>query len=621
MFVGDKSRLGRIAISKAKELIKKGMSDADVFSSTGCFIGLDGLWRHEVDVSALNYTNEFQLFISNTHGEFDVNTIFYTPKDDNLFNLSVIGFEHPDNGFFLKDLTREQVTHYLPDDIMSKIDNLEGTSYRDGSYMLSDLDFKANPSVENAKLICLMDALEGGEFLWEYSQFWNVFIQIDESMSGASVTYLEDDNRPHDACEYLITLGKRKDIQHLVHEIQHIVQRLNGFAVGGSPLNFKPLNGNEVDLERSQSELHSLYKDKPEFADRVFEIKREFLILSSEYSNDKGTCDWMSVPKDKSSKYFKMLSDLKQDFPKESEEETNYLSRLAGKLRRGSSYNLSPEDQYMSLAGELEAYKADSRALMSLGERRSTMPFDDKYNEQPLIIFNRDELINYKVAYDKEGAGVTSYTDRRYKEFSTIFTRNTATPDEVLASCAELMLEIYHDLSQELENGNSLKNDYYRLMAYLNLTPEEYAGLYPSEKAESIKKFTDGFKAYIATGVAPNKLKAVFAQLKMWVVAVFRGVETSPIKEDIDNRDLYERMFSGSITIDKASSFQDKLYNQVKNATEFTPEVALTLSALTDSMLQSVAERSGLPRDIIDERYNITVKPHIASKIRLTPPR
>lgn len=614
MFIGDKSLNGRKDILGAKGLLDSGLSEFEVFKKTGCFIGVDGKWRKEVDESELKFSNEFRLLSSGSHGDFTANSLFYKPIDEDLYEITVISHSHPDLGYHLSNINRETLEEHVPEDLLTKIDLREGRQSLDGSFFIDNVNYACHQ--EPAEYICLMDALESHDLLHEYHQFWNVFLRVDPELEGANMKALEPHERVHPACDYLITLGKGDKMRSLSHELQHVVQRLNGFPIGGNHRNFSPKNAHEQQIERYQQTLDNLYRANPEFGERAQDIKKDFLLLTSRYITEKGTCDWMSVPEAESKVYFEKMNSLKDDYPEETELERTIQTKLDMALRRGRYSELSPIDQYLNLAGEIEAYTVDSRYDRSQEYRRDNYPISPSDRERAMVVFGTDDVIDYELAYEE--GGVSHYTHPKFKDFSTLFIRNTATPDEVLGYCAEMMLEIYSDLSKELPQDNDIVKDYNRIMAMLRIDPDRYELLTPSVKEVALKEYADGFKNYLAQGVAPKKLGAVFATLKKWVVGMFRGMTDSPISKDISNADLYERMFSKNIELSPESDFQMKLNSQIRKASEFTTDVVLSLSSLMDSMVESVSERSGLPREVIEDRYNIRVSPHVANKVKLT---
>ncbi|QXN70910.1 putative methyltransferase [Bacillus phage vB_BspP_Dartukuta] len=172
----------------------------------------------------------------------------------------------------------------------------------------------------------------------------------------------------------------------LLHEIQHGIQNIEGFARGGTLETGAGLSNLHALLEKQKNE----FENEHGFNDWIFELileqpKRHKALM------DEGAKDGYS------------LRSLYQSFASEklSEEDRGYfVSRMLGyedKLRKVAlSKHITPSEFYQRLAGEVEARNTQIRHKMTAEQRKSTPPSatQDVSDADAIVMFNGTEMHN-----------------------------------------------------------------------------------------------------------------------------------------------------------------------------------------------------------------------------------
>ncbi len=135
----------------------------------------------------------------------------------------------------------------------------------------------------------------------------------------------------YDAANDVIHLGKNFKVEDVLHEVQHAIQKREGFAKGGSP--------SENFALRFEEEV------------RIAKIEAQTLL---DYRN----------------------SDAFKGWTKEDEARVMNLKRLfeVDALRKGLAFK-EAEEHYMRLAGEVEARNVETRGVLNTNARREIPPW------------------------------------------------------------------------------------------------------------------------------------------------------------------------------------------------------------------------------------------------------
>lgn len=154
-----------------------------------------------------------------------------------------------------------------------------------------------------------------------------------------------------------------------LHELQHAIQDIEGFARGGSPEQFRHLDITNRALMQINEKVHAIYDSNYDFYHDVVQANQLQLAMVEKYGAvNRGNPDdvlmqqyWDAVDKRNAHAVSNDWFDLK-----------NQERNIAAK-----KIVMTPHEQYSRLAGEVEARTTQARLDMSDAERRADYPLDD----------------------------------------------------------------------------------------------------------------------------------------------------------------------------------------------------------------------------------------------------
>ena len=154
-----------------------------------------------------------------------------------------------------------------------------------------------------------------------------------------------------------------------LHELQHAIQNIEGFAPGGSPALFKTMDLTDKELSRINRVVFDLYERNPDFYRDSLKATQLQLKVADKYGTVSG-----GVISDPLVQEWWAAIDQRDSYP-----EANEWFSLKGLERQVSRDRviLSPMDQYSRLAGEVEARLTQARIDMSPSDRLNGYPLDD----------------------------------------------------------------------------------------------------------------------------------------------------------------------------------------------------------------------------------------------------
>ena len=154
-----------------------------------------------------------------------------------------------------------------------------------------------------------------------------------------------------------------------IHELQHAIQAIEGFAQGGSPLDFKPLELSSQKIAAIKVSVQAMFESNPEFAQACVKTDTCLKAVIDKYGFIENANEHDPVVV----KWWDSVSE-RNSFP---ECDSWFLLHVTKSRLEKTSIVLSPEQQYSVLAGEAEARLSQVRLDMSPGERREGYPLDD----------------------------------------------------------------------------------------------------------------------------------------------------------------------------------------------------------------------------------------------------
>lgn len=309
LFAGERSKTADFAaLREARERLAQGADAETVRRETGWFRGMDGKWRFEIDDSGMAYRRDGDAQLSKEPG-----------------------YQR------LQELERrwDSLTEQERAEYDSLANEYQGTVWEE-KYLLRDF-------------------LRHDDLFRAYPYLNRVSLAFEDLDSGQRGYF--------DGSSNTIVLSNRLRNQPestLTHEIQHVIQKVEGFSRGSSPeyWNRRMEEGysrrrNDGRIEQAEKEYRRIFDDAPEeFKRKVREINRDR--LRGDYEAAEAIVDELYA-----GEYADLWSQLDMaDFERRSE--------------RGEE--MLPSDLYRNTAGEIEARDAAARRSLTAEQRAEQAP-------------------------------------------------------------------------------------------------------------------------------------------------------------------------------------------------------------------------------------------------------
>lgn len=369
-FAGEDALTADLAsLAEAKKQIATDLTPDQVRKNTGWMQGAEGRWRFEIDDSKASFVDAPMLdsYLSNTLtgdkklSAADQKTLNLLKLKERKMSAELFGAKDKktdawDHLFYDWHLVKRQI---------QELDRRAGGDFMNiGSLLKHDQLFNAYPEMKNIK----------------------IRLAVDDSVTM---------NGFYDRKDNLIEMtapNKEKLMAGLLHELQHAIQSIEGFARGGSPSQFDYKDATSEYLGRVSNKIIDLLNSNKEFGATVRKVKQEFTKLSNKYpqTTEDGheSVNWDKVPTDESEAYFKLLDQTEEhpEVERWHDLETEY------RIARRDGKTLTPFEQYQSLAGEVEARNVESRRHFTEEERREFSPIasEDFQRQDQTIRYSRN---------------------------------------------------------------------------------------------------------------------------------------------------------------------------------------------------------------------------------------
>lgn len=299
----------------AREMESAGKDAKSIKMATGWERGADGRWRYETT------------------------DIEYYPRGDARKNKII------ENRPWYKEYM-QLVNKLLKGENLTK---KEQERYDD----LYQQEQEARTQYENSDKMYLDDYVKDDDLFNAYPELKYTKIVFVHSNNGEAGSYSHKDNT--------ITVNLNSGIEVnsiLAHEIQHAIQRIEGFATGG---NYKS--------------VLLFFEENPEV-----EIK---FVVDETYKEAKNR--GIDITKEELYKMFTERDDVAQDIENEIIDRNNITETELGEV-----YNSGVDAGYRSISGEVEARNVQSRLNMTPEERRSTLASEteDVAREDQIFLYD-----------------------------------------------------------------------------------------------------------------------------------------------------------------------------------------------------------------------------------------
>lgn len=324
----------------------------------------------------------------------------------------------------------------------------------------------------------------------------------------------------------------------LLHEIQHGIQKIEGFATGGSA-----------------NAMTATVSDRPAIVEAYGAYAEELQRLGVD-PDIFPDLDALLIDPDTT------IQDLLYEIPRNAEN-TNEAEFAADNLQRViDASTLSPYQQYRRLAGEVESRNVEARSRMTEAERRATSPSAtaDVADADVIVVFNGAEMASAPTpanAAPRSTAPRGSFNPAT----NTIALLQAADLTSFLHESGHFFLEVVvdmaasvqtYDADQLTEGERGVLRDVQALMRWFGLRDiNEWAALDFEEKRAYHEKFAESFELYLTEGNAPSiELQPLFGRFRAWLLNVYRSIKDflarNPAAGELsdDVRRVFDRMLA-----------------------------------------------------------------------------
>lgn len=302
------------ALNHAQEMERQGVAMDTIFRETGWYTGADGKWRFEIDDSGMEYSR-------------------------------------------WGDLRREDRAEY------ARFRELEG-KFIDGSITMDEQnelrqlleEGHGAGRAEEQQTLRLPDFVRHDELYQNYPQLRQAGLRFTRLPEGTRGTF--------DGQDIILDESLRSAPEDtLVHEIQHAIQRAEGFTGGASPEGWQAVRQQVIDTVAGARQNLDLWLQDIGYPEYVRESMNR--VVSGEITLDE---HWKALEE------FKKDSPFAAEIARCEEELANYENQLRMLNNLGDGEWGNSFDMYENTAGEIEARDVTARRQMTPEQRRETMP-------------------------------------------------------------------------------------------------------------------------------------------------------------------------------------------------------------------------------------------------------
>lgn len=348
----------------AQNMEKFGSDALTIRLATGWEKGVDGKWKYEID------DNSFVVDTEDNAADWKAEHPRYGELHNKLNKMYMFaGAEDYDGSY---DLTQDEINEY--DKLTDELNDL--------------VNWRQNNKEDPANVLRLKNVLHAPELYAAYPELKNIKVNYDYE-KGLFTSTLGAFNLESKEITLNLAEDNKEFKSVLLHEIQHAIQQIEGFATGGNTEQFNSIEKNKVTEIQKRLAGYAGYS-KEYFNDFTAEKARQELLDAgipeselSQYLTDiegLGTIEEI-IERD--------IRDHGVDWTYNNIQEAKEAVEKEGLINyKGKTYSNAYE-AYRSLAGEVEARNVQSRIGMSAEERLNTLLSQsaDIDPEQQIILF------------------------------------------------------------------------------------------------------------------------------------------------------------------------------------------------------------------------------------------
>lgn len=334
------------ALARAKEMQAAGVADETIRQQTGWHTGMDGKWRWEIDDSAMRYDSSGDL-----RGAESAKWAMedYESARDDLWGHADMGTLEKVRAYNRADIAGDDATKQ---ELYDELINGQYAYYFD---QYAEAMTRAQGARNAPAGGTLQDYIDHPALFEAYPQLRNVTLRFERMGGGMMGYYSRTDN------EIVLNTELRYAAEDtLVHEIQHAIQKAEGFTRGSNEEYWKhrqdgddAVHVYDAKIQESEKKMDEIMRQLPE---NVAEQFRR----------------WSSL--DESSQEAMMLMQELGEGPYGELFNDYFMITWGLDEMRNYNYKRGPRDLYRNTAGEIEARDVTARRSLTPEQRHSQEP-------------------------------------------------------------------------------------------------------------------------------------------------------------------------------------------------------------------------------------------------------
>lgn len=340
----------------------------------------------------------------------------------------------------------------------------------------------------------------------------------------------------------------------LFHELQHAIQKREGFARGGSPLDASLPTNNE--LARKINERYSKAKLEVQHSDEYRDFVNSWM--------DKWPEDTWPISRrtgEPSKELLRRQAEALADLELGVDALEDARKAEVDKFFASGGANFLNEryEGYRRLAGEVEARNTQTRIGLNEQQRREASPDStaDVPAEDIIVVFRGKEMENALPPanlYDQQKRGAITFGQDITADPSTITLLQNADLSTFLHESGHFFLEVASHMARQGEV--TMGADLQKVLDWFGVESlEKWQSLTLEEKRPHHEQFARGFEAYLFEGKAPNlELQSLFSRFRSWLINVYRSLRGLNVELTDEVRGVFDRMLASEVQIQAAET-------------------------------------------------------------------
>jgi hypothetical protein len=366
-------------LNVAREMEKSGKAPLAIKMATGWERGADGKWRYEQPDFKMKEGEDFYGLIDKAYDEYMTTVKAYEEIRKELNRIDNAIDRYPRRGRNEEQKAAVAELNKKRKKVAVQLDKAFNVKYE------KSLAYDASKKTAEAKL---SDWIEDDELFKAYPELAGIPIKVTYVHGSRGSFTPTPRGEEIGKIEMSNNLSPIQFKKTLVHEIQHAIQQIEGFARGGSS---EAIGLVKERIEDADNAIAKKLDSFPEFTEWVESLSEEELLGLNKYSGKPYQMyyEWLEATG---------LDEEKLRLKQALDNATEYIEKSLEKI--GMNYDewwskaswKEPFEIYKNLSGEVEARNASTRLNMTDEERRASLASDTEDVSRDDQLFLEDAM-------------------------------------------------------------------------------------------------------------------------------------------------------------------------------------------------------------------------------------